>query len=738
MWRPALLQRRPEAPNPETGVPPEVPPGGAWKRLPGIQSSIGSMPLTINQEPRRDLSAWRSPALSLAPIGHAIDAGGPSGLILARTDSVGTPPASGRVGGIPAPEAGPLPLVPTVIDSSEPQSEPENNYPDPAGVLPIPAVEPPVRQLQALPARARQANGTETTAPHSLTSLQRMPADRQPADPWPAHPGPAEHGSAADLPILPSRRGAVDGERPAPASTLPLTPPPSAEPDRPPVTQRLILPTADDPVTGSSGEPVEAGPRRIGLGEPLPLEARPRRRGDPVVGGPEPTAAAAPSPTRPVPHSPPANPAIPAPGSTSGPLPLQRVQATLGQGPASDLRSPDGAESPDPVQVLGAEKTDPVGGTTAPVGGTTAPVGGQAGSPPRVGPGDGPPTPIVYRSPSVPANPVPPDPPVPGRAAAPVGSGTDVMPHHPRPAAPRLPTIQRSVSAPASEPPDPPPPAASRRDPVVAPTLPHGPSLRVLDGGHGSDASAVGVGSSLATEPAAPPVGVPHSPAATSPLATRSPARTAAAAGAGSGAPTVQRSMDAGTMPGPALSPPKVGMPTVERAVQRLESPLGTDASGSVARPDPYEQAATELASPPPPVLAPMPLAPPRAPSPAVSGPRPVSGRSAGAVTVQRQGDEPSPPVAAASAPAGQPDDSAVTPSLRNEPVGAAPAPSAAAGAPSPGADQSAHAEGKAGQPSDKEDAELARRLYPRIRTLMVADICADRERVGRFSDVAF
>jgi hypothetical protein len=32
----------------------------------------------------------------------------------------------------------------------------------------------------------------------------------------------------------------------------------------------------------------------------------------------------------------------------------------------------------------------------------------------------------------------------------------------------------------------------------------------------------------------------------------------------------------------------------------------------------------------------------------------------------------------------------------------------------------------------------LARRLYPRIRTLMVADICADRERVGRFSDVAF
>ena len=70
--------------------------------------------------------------------------------------------------------------------------------------------------------------------------------------------------------------------------------------------------------------------------------------------------------------------------------------------------------------------------------------------------------------------------------------------------------------------------------------------------------------------------------------------------------------------------------------------------------------------------------------------------------------------------------------------MGAAPAPSAAAGAPSPGADQSAHAEGKAGQPSDKEDAELARRLYPRIRTLMVADICADRERVGRFSDVAF
>ncbi|HEV2370463.1 MAG TPA: hypothetical protein VGR90_11355, partial [Acidimicrobiales bacterium] len=247
------------------------------------------MPLVASRDVGAELSSWRSAALSLEPLAHAVSADAPRGVVevvaalrpSGADDSVAPKLELPLVQDLPTDEPGttsppewPAPAEPAlsspVATPPAPPSAPptsgvrHDDVPPPAP--PRPETVRPVRALRARPAPRR-----EETAPSAPTPVE-LPVLRFPARPAPdAGPGGQvgrEPTIPPQLPVLPP----ADGEH------VPLVG------ERGPAARtRGDVPSGSDPTTGGDGPsgqgPAGQGPAGRG---PAPTEAPPAARSGPL------------------------------------------------------------------------------------------------------------------------------------------------------------------------------------------------------------------------------------------------------------------------------------------------------------------------------------------------------------------------------------------------------------------------------------------------------------------------
>ena len=364
--------------------PPIVAPRRAWADLPPLQRAVGDHPL-VDPPGRfaRDLASWQSPAF-LAPLGHVVTPGGPSGRVddiaVARSAEVAPPlpvvrrprPGRGAVARVsaavqrwvtdaPDEQRGPVaegaePGPRTVPDAEIARPGPEVDPPGPEVGSPGPEVEqsdPEVEQSgpeveQSGPAAAvpdagpRMAATNGNTAPAPTTV--RRTVDSTDA---PAQPAPGGILSAPPQPVLPTS--------PRPTVSRPTSPQPVTHPDQPYRTvQRTPLGDTTPPRRLGLGAPIVPAPAaQVGIGEtPSPATAPAVRRpasvqrveAEPpaptaVTSTPYSSATAGPATAGDLPGEPIA-PADPAPGPDSPTPDAVPVAPTLGAGLSPDAAGP--------------------------------------------------------------------------------------------------------------------------------------------------------------------------------------------------------------------------------------------------------------------------------------------------------------------------------------------------------------------------------------------------------------
>ncbi len=728
---------------------PDRPPGGAWRALPATRRALSEMPVTIPADPGHNLASWNMTGYSLSSMGHLVNAEGPSGVVHTRVLSTRPKPVDGgptpqmAVEGMPLLLQRHLPVTEApVLEAAEHLvgNESDSLGSDFPGFSSAAAVVPG-RRLPVVESRKREG-----------------PADAPSAGPE-ARVGRDEPSSDA-VETITSRLAEQDPlthmERQTEGLTVNSVPSP-VDPDLPYVLDgdRQGLRPGDvigrggadgqrqSDLHGSPSITHNEPPLRVGLGEPL--RERPVRKGEPGFTGPITEQAVAPV-QRSVLGTPPENLKLggkpdgsnaelltSAPEySTESPLVRQPLVGVEPESPPSGGTT-TGFESAHPLPLPATPSERPTTGTSErPTTGTSErPVTPQV--PPltvqRIRTIDSEDMPVLAEeSPELPVTGTL-ERPVTGTSERPITGGSEqaVTGTSLQPAMPQVPplTVQRIRTVDSADIPvlaD--QPVAEREpsslDSAERTTLLGSHAVASLDPGRITDQQVQYQSEQIASRRYE-----------TKPLATvrdqGTPRRPDYGHGGSAEDATVgslvpQRSFDGGPASDPwgASVEPQSNQsvsimrrpamtPTLQRSPSRTDRHLPQSMSTPPASSTGSVQTLPVVSSTPSAVAVEE-----RFGSVASGNTAPLEvQRSTNPTVVQRETTAPGIVV------------------QRGDETGA---PEHAT------TERSAHrsAESDASAPDDKSDAELARRLYPRIRTLMVADICADRERIGRFSDVPF